>query len=565
MDIQAALKDGYTKEEIMSELGKRTGMDYKQAIKDGYSEDEVLLELGKRDIGTVSDESKEKSVGGFVWNAAKDTWSLGKGIIQLLGTSPIDVASNIGNLAVGTSSAIQKKMGIIPKDTKVEGEEAARQIAAPFVKAVRDPLGIPQQVLDYIYQKPVSAALNISTGLGVAGKIAEIGGALKTASVLSKGSELTNPVAGAVKVMKQMSPAGKLIARGLKETIGATTGAGSGAVEEALKGNESFVKAMRGKITGEEVVESAKQALNSIKDKRALDYQNRLASISNTNTANIDISPIAQKLKTQLTNYNIKRTVDPLTNETIIDTSRVAMGHKGIKDIEGVIKELDSWGTQPGDLTAIGLDTLKRRLADFYSDSSQARQFVASMENTVKNTISRAVPEYGQMTKGYSEATSLIKDIESGLMMRKQGMTGRITADQTLRRLTSAMRENFEMRRDLVDVLGAQSGQDIAGQVAGNSMSQIIPRGLVGKVAAGSAGYIAYLHPKFWPILAASSPRVMGEFLNAYGNSMKYVRVVSKALAKPSVTNTAFQAQQIMNARKKKEDNSNVQPDFNTE
>lgn len=49
MDIQAALRDGYTANEIMAELGRRTGMNYKQALSDGYSQDEVLAELNKRD------------------------------------------------------------------------------------------------------------------------------------------------------------------------------------------------------------------------------------------------------------------------------------------------------------------------------------------------------------------------------------------------------------------------------------------------------------------------------------------------------------------------------------
>lgn len=49
MDIQAALKDGYSKDEIMAELGKRTGMNYKAALKDGHSPDDVLAELNSRD------------------------------------------------------------------------------------------------------------------------------------------------------------------------------------------------------------------------------------------------------------------------------------------------------------------------------------------------------------------------------------------------------------------------------------------------------------------------------------------------------------------------------------
>jgi len=49
MDIQAALRDGYSKDEVMAELGKRTGMNYKQALDDGHDADSVLMELNKRD------------------------------------------------------------------------------------------------------------------------------------------------------------------------------------------------------------------------------------------------------------------------------------------------------------------------------------------------------------------------------------------------------------------------------------------------------------------------------------------------------------------------------------
>jgi hypothetical protein len=49
MDVQAALKDGYTQDEVMAELGRRTGMNYQQALSDGHSADEVLAELTRRE------------------------------------------------------------------------------------------------------------------------------------------------------------------------------------------------------------------------------------------------------------------------------------------------------------------------------------------------------------------------------------------------------------------------------------------------------------------------------------------------------------------------------------
>lgn len=62
MDIQAAIRDGYTKKEVMAELGKRTGMDYKSALKDGHSPDDVLGELNKRDLPKVNPKEYAKKV-----------------------------------------------------------------------------------------------------------------------------------------------------------------------------------------------------------------------------------------------------------------------------------------------------------------------------------------------------------------------------------------------------------------------------------------------------------------------------------------------------------------------
>jgi hypothetical protein len=164
------------------------------------------------------------------------------------------------------------------------------------------------------------------------------------------------------------------------------------------------------------------------------------------------------------------------------------------------------------------MDALKRRVADFWSDSSQARGFVSSMGRTIKDTLVKSVPEYAKMTKGYEETTRLIKDIESNLMMRKEGMSGRIVPDQTLRRLMSAMKENFEGRKTLLEALQTQGGEDVMGAVAGYNMKSFMPRGITGTGAAiiGSL-YAAAINPKFWPLVLSSSPRVAGEFLRLYG------------------------------------------------
>jgi hypothetical protein len=337
--------------------------------------------------------------------------------------------------------------------------------------------------------------------------------------------EMAGPIIGEV-----ASKGAKGSAEIIKQTLGATTGAGPGMIDEAILGSRGFKSAMRGDITGREVVDNALSALQKVRDLRAERYIKIFGNISKKNDV-IDLEPIGNKLASLLDNYNVK-----ITDEGF-DYSRIAMGKKGRKDIEEIVDLVASWGSKEGDTSIVGMDVLKRQLDDFYSDSSQARAFVRSLRNSVKNTISKQVPEYSKMTEDYSKATKIIKDIESNLMMRKSGMSGRITPDQTLRRLTSTMRENFELRRDLVSVLNRESAVDISGQVAGYSASQTIPRGLIGKVAAGSLGYLGTINPSIFPLLAASSPRAVGEFLTVYGRGLKQLHRTNslKPIAKKAI------------------------------
>lgn len=384
------------------------------------------------------------------------------------------------------------------------------------------------------------AALGYAAGNQLADAIEGYIDPAKSKTLAQAASQVPNDVAtGAMLEMggqvagKALSAGAGLVGKGIKQTLGATTGSGPGAIDEAVNGSKAFTDTMRGKVTGDEVVDNVRSALSTIKENRAAAYTEKLAGIE-SNAKDIDVAPIRTKLDNLMKRYNIK-----VMSDGSLDTSRIAMGKTGRNDVEEIVNTVNQWGSQKGDKTAMGLDTLKRQLDDFYSDSSQARQFVTEIRNAVKNTISKEVPEYAEMTQGYTDATKLIKDIESGLMLRKQGMTGRVTGDMTLRRLTSAMRENNELRKDLLSALGKEAGQDLTGQVAGYAMSDLVPRGLVGKALGSGAGYLTYLNPKLWPLLAASSPRAVGEFLNVYGKAINSQAGKAVKSAAPAIRKTA--------------------------
>ncbi len=355
---------------------------------------------------------------------------------------------------------------------------------------------------------------------------------------------LSGPIIGKIAPIILKKAGDKIV----KPILGRLSGLGKKSVTEAIKSgvegegifksSTAFDKSMRGEITGDDIVDNALGALNDVKAMRGAVYKDRLSKISKDQ--DIDATPIRTKLSDLMDQYNIKIDIDGN-----IDTSRIAMGKSGRKDISEIIDLIKEWGKKPGDNSPVGLDTLKRQLDDFYSDSSQARAFVTSLKNTVKDTIVKSVPEYADMTKGYADATKMIKDFESGLMLRKQGLTGRIVADQTLRRLTSSMKDNFELRGALVDTLGSTAAKDLSGQIAGYGMRSTLPVGIQGSGAAivGEAFLMKYVDPKYWPVIMASSPRVQGEFLRMFGKAIKTVKPMSKQISSavatqvPNITN----------------------------
>lgn len=165
-------------------------------------------------------QPQERSIGGFVKNIGSDIYDVGSGLLNAV-THPIDTVTGIGGLAVGASSLAQKKMGLLDAHMKAGNEEAAKEMARPFAKAFDNPLGIPEQIADYAYEKPVTSALNLSLGLGAASKAAGLANATRVAKGLATASDYTNPISVASKVA--VAPLNAVSKTSLPEEIYART------------------------------------------------------------------------------------------------------------------------------------------------------------------------------------------------------------------------------------------------------------------------------------------------------------------------------------------------------
>lgn len=414
-------------------------------------------------------------------------------------------------------------------------------------------------------------AMGLKQPLSLGEQAIETGKDVLTGGAYSMGGQIAGPVIG-----KGVELTGKVI----KPVLGRASGAGTESITQAiksgaetagkdiaditsskdvlnelniLKSSTQFDKAMRGKITGEEIVDNAKNALQTIKDNRSSAYLEKLNNIKMDKKA---LDSIKSELDTRMTTILDKDRFDvkPFqTNSGKIDfdfSGSTIVEHQPV--VKKALEDISTWS----DTTAAGLDILKKRLSTYISQVKQgtpAQALLTDLEKNLSTNLKKGVPKYAEMTKDYAEITNIIKDLESGLMLRKQGMTGRVTADQTLRRLSSSMKDNFQLRKELVETLSDKSGEELLGQIAGNRMNSLLPSGIAGSgpIILGEAALAHFISPKLWPVLLASSPRVQGEFLRLYG------RGLTKVLKLPPATtrNIIYSFEQLR--KQKNKENSN--------
>lgn len=311
--------------------------------------------------------------------------------------------------------------------------------------------------------------------------------------------------------------AGSFAAAGL----GATTGSGTAPVRVGVTRNtKAFRQAMRGKITDLDIVEHARQGAQEIRRKRSSLYQSRLDSLPERK---MRLEPVKAKMAELEEDFRVRRTegspaeaptpANPqgrAEQKSRVVLSEAAVGAQGRRDIASIINTVDNWE----DTSVLGMDALKRQLDDFYSDSSQARAFVADLRGEVKKQLD-TVPGYKQMTKDYAEATELINLIEKELSLNQQAGT-------SVRKLANALNQNNGFRRIVIEALDESGGTRLLEETAGSTFTDIAPRGIMRPITGGAIiGSAATGTLEALPALLLTSPRAVGELLTSLAGVRK--------------------------------------------
>lgn len=310
-----------------------------------------------------------------------------------------------------------------------------------------------------------------------------------------------------------------------KQTLGLSTGAGGDAVGEAFKAgttkNPQFLANLRGEVPASDILEAAQSGLQTLKNQRRQAYEQGIQS-TNKNQVFLDFKPIENTFQDTLKGLTVKGVGG-------VEASRV--GDKTLREIGQIKSVVDEWKSKPELHTAEGLDALKRRIDDLYSNdmSKEAKSILTQTRGQVKQTIVKQDPNYAKTMRDYEQSLSLERELEQAL-----GLGDKTAVDTAIRKLQSLTRNNantsYQYRQQLADILKNQAGVDLMPALSGQALNSVAPRGIqkvLPSFTAGSGitGAMTLGMEGLLPLatLPLQSPRVVGEGAYLAGKMSKPV------------------------------------------
>ena len=310
----------------------------------------------------------------------------------------------------------------------------------------------------------------------------------------------------------------KAAGKGLANVVGLTSGAGGESVKRAYdagtRNSKAFKNAMRGSDNVFNVVDEADEALKKMEQARTDAFKQSLPQNGKGIQLPIDdINAAYNKSMGEIT--GITRGVDDVAEDalkkvkTLADNVNKAGGlnfdnaMEMKKAIDGIIQPLERSGQK------------------------NAVRLIQPIQNALKDTMIKAVPEYKNALSGFSEASKTINAIKKALSMGTNPTT-ELRALQGITRQSVAAAQGG--KQQLGKILDEVSGGKILDEIAGGQVNSWLPRDILRALGAGGAAFSTAAlnsNPLAVPAALSFSPRIVGETAFALG------RAASKA---PSVT-----------------------------
>jgi len=500
-NIVSGAPEGYQPEDVVrSMINKGWKLEGLNATTQEIMDKKSAQDTGASFPSVSGKETKTSAALKTVGNIPSSAYQLGKGVVGAI-TSPIKTAKALGGMAVG---AVEK---LIP------GEQPQERYIDALTGFLKDRYGSLENLQRTTINDPVGFATDIMTLISGGSALAGKAGALGT-----KISEIAKPVTKvAEKVTLPVLETAKEIGTGV---IGATTGAGKEAIKQAIKGGSEFTGALRGTIDTNKILEEAGAGFSKIREIKNTEYTKALENIKTKNPQSFDITPIQNTAEELKNTFGIKTTKDgyDFSRSPLIDSQ---------KKVEAVLNIVSDWGSKTADRTITGIDLLKQQLRKFREPTNpQLNILIDKLANSAKDVI-KGTKGYAEMEANYGVKMELLDELGRTLSLKESA-----TPDTAIRKLNSLITDKAEYRRELANEFKQLTDKDLTAMIAGKELAKWTPEGLAKYVTTGiGAGYLLSAMPKLIPLLAVSSPRIMGEFFRLAGISgdktVKFLNVMN--------------------------------------
>ncbi len=367
-------------------------------------------------------------------------------------------------------------------------------------------------------------------GLGPAAKATRSGLAPVAEKALMAG-EKALPIAGTV-----VKGTVRLPAVGVSEIQGALTGTSGETIRQAFgaarrggKELDEFTAALRGKTTPEQLVSQLREGTDKINAEKSAKFGQMLKEIGNQP---VDTTSILQEVQTDLNKIGVR------TNENgslDFSQSKFRTVPQAANKLQSMYDEVRRLGNTQ---TVQGIDTSRQALGALLLSGDDASAKTANL--AITNAINR-VRNAGKTVDGYGEALAQFGDDAEFLSEISRALSSgdQATIDTAYRKLATTLKTNNEQRRNLLMELDEATDGYILSSVAGQQLSEQLPRGLFRQVAAGIAGASVLtggISAGIIPALFFASPRVTGEVLRALGIAQGKVDALVGAFSKVKQT-----------------------------
>ena len=462
-------------------------------------------------------------------NIPRSAANIAEGVYQTI-RHPIDTATTLGKAALGAAENVgggimNKAVGLFDPEL-VAFNEANRQnsesqkVANAIGQFYKNRYGSMQGFKEAIAEDPLGVVADASTVLTGGGAIAsKIPGLRAAGQTAIRAGTAIDPLANTLKVVGKGT---ELAGKGIANVIGGMgTHTGGKSIQDAFTAGAAggtkaseFADNLRGNVPMDDIVDQAKLALENMRVQRGAAYRSGMAGVAG-NTTPIGFQPVIQ---------------------AIDDTKNIGLYRGQVKNADAVAvqqqiaKKVGEWQSLDPTVfhTPEGMDALKQAIGGIREGTEHgtpARLVADKVYNAVKDQIVKQAPEYAKTMKDYETASSLVKEIQRAFSLGEKA-----TIDTAMRKLQSLSRNNvstnYGNRTSLAKELEKAGATNLGSNISAQALNSWLPRGLAGKLSASATalGGGAMMHPATVPLLAAQSPRLMGEAALGAGRVYGIVR-----------------------------------------